>query len=85
MFSQASVIRFTGLWCRGGWCRGRFRRRCLPGGGCLPGERGDCPGGVYKRGCLPRHTPLRDGYCRGRYASYWNAFLLIDFFIFECC
>ena len=29
---------------------------------------------------LGRHlradTPLRDGYCSGRYASYWNAFLL---------
>ena len=24
----------------------------------------------------PRQTPLRDGHCRGRYASYWNAFLL---------
>ena len=25
----------------------------------------------------PTPTPLRDGHCRGRYASYWNAFLLI--------
>ena len=22
-------------------------------------------------------TPQEDGYCRGRYASYWNAFLCI--------
>ena len=24
------------------------------------------------------HSPLRDGHCSGRYASYWNAFLLFD-------
>ena len=24
----------------------------------------------------PGQTPLADGYCSGRYASYWNAFLL---------
>ena len=24
-----------------------------------------------------RQTPSRDGHCSGRYASYWNAFLLI--------
>ena len=31
-------------------------------GGCL------VPGGVWR-------PPLRDGYCCGWYASYWNAFL----------
>ena len=25
---------------------------------------------------LGRHPPTTDGYCSGRYASYWNAFLL---------
>ena len=38
-----------------------------PGGCLVPGGSG--PGG----GCLVE-TPL-DGYCCGRYASYWNAFL----------
>ena len=26
---------------------------------------------------LGRHPPPQDGHCSGRYASYWNAFLLI--------
>ena len=30
----------------------------------------------------PRQTPPRDGYYSGRYASYWNAFLLSE--IFSC-
>ena len=45
----------------------------------MPGPRG-VPGlvGVRSEGCLVE-TP-RDGYCCGRYASYWNAFLFtIDF------
>ena len=33
-------------------------------------------------GCLPQcmlgYTPPADGYCSGRYASYWNAFLCIS-------
>ena len=48
-----------------------------PGGG--PAPVGDCllqgvpaPGG----GCLLPGAPHTDGYCCGRYASYWNAFLL---------
>ena len=31
---------------------------------------------------LGRQPPLRDGYCSGRYASYWNAFLLKTHFTF---
>ena len=57
-----------GAWSRRGACSGG----CLlwgvpaPGGGCLlPGGRG--PGG---------DSP-RDGYCCGRYASYWNGFFFI--------
>ena len=56
MFSQASIILFTG----GVW---------------QTPPRADTP--------LPRQTPPwedtpspADGYCSGRYASYWNAFLL---------
>ena len=30
----------------------------------------------------PAQTPLSDGHCSGRYASYWNAFLLI---LNVCC
>ena len=38
-------------------------------GGCLQ---------AHTQGGIPAYTeadPLADGYCRGRYASYWNAFL----------
>ena len=45
-----------------------------PGGGVSAREGGSAPGGGAWWG-----APLpRDGYCCGRYASYWNAFL------FEC-
>ena len=46
----------------------------------VPGLRGVCSqGGAWSRGCLLLggglvETPP-DGYCCGRYASYWNAFL----------
>ena len=44
----------------------------LPGGACSRGDAcsrgGACSGGV------PGVGP-RDGYCCGRYASYWNAFV----------
>ena len=65
-------------------------RGCLPGvsaqevsayGVCLPG--GCLPGGVCPGVCLPRHphhwadTPSPwNSHWSGRYASYWNAFLL---------
>ena len=46
-------------------------------GGLLWGVPG--PGG---RGCLlqgvPGGDPPPDGYCCERYASYWNAFLLVS-------
>ena len=44
---------------------------CIAGGipVCLAGIRG-----VVSQHAL-RQTPLADGYCCGRYASYWNAFL----------
>ena len=32
--------------------------------------------GVYSSMHWGRHPPPADGYCCGRYASYWNAFLL---------
>ena len=52
---------------------------CLLGGGGLMGVPGGDPLSVCSAGLLPGvclvETPW-DGYCCGRYASYWNAFLL---------
>ena len=59
----------------------------LQGGGSGPGphprgkSRGICPGwcmlqGGACSGGVPGGDPLPDGYCCGRYTSYWNAFLL---------
>ena len=53
---------------------------CLVTGGCLAWAGGPGPsGGLILGGCLWR--PPRDGYCCGRYASYWNAFLFITVFV----
>ena len=41
---------------------GRGVSRPTPGGGCVSQH-------------ALRHPPPVDGYCRGRYPSYWNAFL----------
>ena len=48
----------------------------MPGpGGCLVPGVVPGPGGVSAPGgCLVETRP--DGYCCGRYASYWNAFSL---------
>ena len=60
------------------------------GGGSRPrpgGKLGGLAGGVSRPrpggGCIPACTetdPPADGYCCGRYASYWNALLLFCFF-----
>ena len=53
----------------------------MPGPGGVPGPRGCLvPRGVSGSGAylVPegwRYSALQDGYCCGRYASYWNAFL----------
>ena len=49
-----------------------------PGPRTPPGTRYTPPGSRYPPGV---GTPPRDGYCCGRYASYWNAFL----FFWEDC
>ena len=65
----------------------KLRRLCLSTGGCLP----QCMLGYRPPPRRTRHpagpgTPSRsrhlspDGYCCGRYASYWNAFLFGWFF-----
>ena len=64
IFLHLSVILFVGG--PGGLVPG--------GGGCLvPGEvPGPGGGGLVPGECLVETPP--DGYCFGRYASYWNAF-----------
>ena len=59
----------------------------LSSGGCIPAcTWADTPGrhppGRQPRADTPlgRHPPPADGYCSGRYASYWNAFLWIKVF-----
>ena len=42
---------------------------------CSGGVSGPVHAGI--RHPTGRHPPPKDGYCCGRYASYWNAFLLI--------
>ena len=57
--------------------------------GVVPGPGWGVPGsgwggtwswvaGCLVLGGLPGGEPPRDGYCCGRYASYWNAFLLVN-------
>ena len=50
---------------------------CIAGGipACLA-ARGVCSWGVPAPGGCGDPPPKADGYCCGRYASYWNAFLL---------
>ena len=50
--------------------------RQTPTGQTPPGQTSPAPLGRYPwpRAGTPRDTP-RDGYCSGRYASYWNTFL----------
>ena len=102
MFSQASVILFTGgghAWLGGacvvgGGICGRgcaWQGACVAGGVCgggghvwqrsIHGRGGMCGRGVCmaggmrgRKGGMPAR---RDGHCSGRYASYWNAFLLL--------
>ena len=87
MFSQASVILFTG-----GVSAGHPPVRHPPGRhstGQTPTKQtatlgrhtpwADIPPGRHPLGRNPlgRHPPPADGYCSGWYASYWNAFLFI--------
>ena len=68
--------------------------RPTPGGGGVsrPIPRGYGPGimDYYNpRGIIPACTeaespPSADGYCCGQYASYWNAFLLLDKVMMSC-
>ena len=68
---------------------GCLSQRGVPGlGVCLvPGGGGLLLGGAWSRGgggiraCTEADPPRRDGYCCGRYASYWNAFLF--FFLYS--
>ena len=70
---------FCGFFLGGGvWCHFLSSPMCLPGwsgiSGCLvPGVGVSGPWGVSG----PGGGDPRGGYCCGRYASYWNAFLFI--------
>ena len=79
-----SVILLTGRGCLLGG--GGYLVRGVPAPGCVSGLGGQ---GVSGRGVLapgrsgPGGVPggdPPDGYCCGRYASYWNAFLFCNFF-----
>ena len=92
IFSQVSVI-LSGGGCApegGAW----FQGVCLAGGCLLPGWclllggicSGGCllPGGEYLvLGGTWWRPPPPDGYCCGRYGSYWNVFLLDLFLVFK--
>ena len=84
MFSQVSVILFTG------GCASQHALGQTPP--CRPPPTGRPPGQTPPAQCILGYTPHTHtgGYCSGRYASYWNAFLfeevcillrpLVDFF-----
>ena len=62
------------------------RRLSVHGGVCLVRGvhgPGGCMvlGGLVSQHALRQPPPGRDGYCCGRYASYWNVFLFVYFFI----
>ena len=88
MFLHVSVILFTGgspAPHPGG------RLRCLARGGSpgSPHPGGGSPGphlawGVYPSMHWGKPLPPADGYCCGRYASYWNAFLFGIIFAENC-
>ena len=64
----------VGAWSRG--VHGAGVGICLVQGVCAWSSRGvPGPGGHTPQA----HTP-RDGYCCGRYASYWNAFLFLEIY-----
>ena len=74
-FLHLSVILCTGggVWSEGGvWSKGLLVQGTAGPGGEVWSQGGPGPGGVG----VPGGDPL-DGYCCGRYASYWNTFLLI--------
>ena len=51
--------------------------------GVVPGPRGGLLRGVGIPAWTEADHPGRDGYCCGRYASYWNAFLFELFVLFS--
>ena len=89
VFLQVSVILFTGGGVGIPACLAGPQGVGIPA--CLAGNQAHTQGGAWEvwrggvsrptpRGCIPACTeadppPPADGYCCGRYASYWNAFL----------
>ena len=70
-----SCYRPQSVWCRGGVCPGVWADTPLQV------SRHPLPGPPQ----VSRHPlPPQDGQCRGRYISYWNAFLFLSCFWFSC-
>ena len=79
MFLHLSVILFTGGVCLSAcWDTTPPRARHPPRTRHPPGPGTPQDQATPPRPAPPgtRHPPPADGYCCGRYASYWNAFLL---------
>ena len=92
MFSQACVILFTrggggvrprrqrgvsgieGVWYRSG--EYVIEDECLPRGCSARQPQQLAVENILQKSTQEGHLPLRDGHCRRRYASYWNASLL---------
>ena len=81
--SRGGCLLLGGCLVRGGlvlggavWFRGEVPapRGCLVGGVLVRGAQTPHSRGKL-RGIRPSPPPPPDGYCCGRYASYWNAFL----------
>ena len=75
MFSQASVIMFTGGGCMPSMHWGRHPPGRHPLGRHSPGQTPPWADTSPGQTSPPGKHPPPDGYCSGRYASYWNAFL----------
>ena len=69
--------RFRGIW--PGGSPGQHPRGKLRGIWSRPTPKGEVEGDLAQGGCLL--WGCRDGYCYGRYASYWNAFLFSVFLV----
>ena len=83
MFLHVCVILFTG------GCYPSMHCRWYPSMPCSRSQGGSAAGGVSSRGSAPWRgawwRPPRDSYCCGRYASYWNAFLLVLKMFLKTC
>ena len=71
----------VGVYVAGGCMGGVHGRGCAWQGVCMAGGVGTCVAGgpTWQEVCVAGEGDMHDrknGYCSGRYASYWNTFLL---------